>query len=130
MSTADTFAQQLRDWHVKSVRRVKDVFFFSTSRLHSSIVTGDPLTGAPGQPVARVMGGNLRASWVQAYPTAYTFTSTTNVIYAPFIEAGGNSRGQFTLRSEVGGFHSVKLTRAAWDKLVEAAIVQATAGVP
>lgn len=125
-----TFSEQLKAWQGKTERRVLDVFFFATSRIHTSIVLGDPLTGAPGQPVARVMGGNLRASWIKRYPTKTTFECTTNVVYAPFIEAGANSRGAFTLRSKVGGFHSVKLTRNAWDKIVAAEITNVTRGQP
>lgn len=74
------------------------------SALQASIVSGSPLTGAPGQPVDT---GNLRASWNVSFPSADTAQISTNVEYAPYVE--DNVRG-VTFR--VGGPHGVKLTLA------------------
>jgi hypothetical protein len=77
-----------------------------------SIVEGSEVTGAPGQPIEF---GDLIAS--------YQFVSLGNrrseifsdLFYAPIIE--DNRRGA-TLRSKVGGFHSIKLTRNGWQNIV------------
>jgi hypothetical protein len=90
-----------------------------------SIRTGSELTGAPGQPVDT---GNLRNSWVESYPSATLWMISTNVEYAEWIEDGGNDIAAFTLRSEVGGFHSVKLTEAAYGDIVAWARDQVVGG--
>jgi hypothetical protein len=80
-----------------------------------SIRFGSPLTGAPGQPVQT---SNLLKSWQLTFPDAMTGRITTNVIYAPLIEEGVSRFGRpLTLRSAVGGFHSVALTRAGFQRL-------------
>lgn len=84
--------------------------------IHTSIKDGHPLTGAPGQPVDT---GTLLNSWVLGFPATNLAEITTNLVYAPPIEDGVGPFGPLTLRSPVGGFHSVKLTRAAWPRIVE-----------
>lgn len=94
-----------------------------TSRMHQSIVgTGapDPLTGAPGQPVDT---DTLRSSWLLAV-TPSEGRITTNVAYARAIEDGIGPHGPLTLRSTVGGFHSVKLT-VAGASAIQADVVRA-----
>jgi hypothetical protein len=90
----------------------------STEEVQRSVVLGSAITGAPGQPVDT---GNLKASWIGEFESATAWALTTKTEYAPFIENGENAYGPFTLRSEVGGFHSVKLTRAGWGRIVDAA---------
>jgi hypothetical protein len=80
-----------------------------------SIKRGSELTGAPGQPVA---SSTLLNSWIERRESPTLWEFATAVEYAEFIEDGGNDIGPFTLRSEVGGFHSVKLTEAAWPDIV------------
>lgn len=103
-----------------------------TTRMHQSIVgTGqpDPLTGAPGQPVDT---GFLKDSWTIAI-TPSEGRIETNVAYARVIEdnnpAAYNSAGATneranpdgisrpSVKSKVGGNHSVKLTLAAADRI-------------
>lgn len=92
-----------------------------------SVVEGSELTGAPGQPVDT---GNLKGSFIPERTGDLEWQTTTNVEYAPAIEAGiqqpyTTADGQsvtpkaMTLRSKVGGFGSVALTRAGWQKIVD-----------
>lgn len=98
---------------IEKVRQRGDALYVNcASHVLTSIKAGSPVTGAPGQPVDTA---NLLNSWHLQFngPTADV---TTNVEYAPDME--DNPRG-VTLRSEVGGHHSVKLTRAGWPALME-----------
>lgn len=81
----------------------------------TSIQTGSSVTGAPGQPVDT---GALRLSWQRWYASPTHQIIATNILYAPAIEDGIGRYGPLTLRSQVGGFHSVKLTIAAFHRLV------------
>ncbi len=80
-----------------------------------SIVEGSPVTGAPGQPVDT---GNLKNSWQNIITGPLEREIVTNVVYAPDIEEGTRNGRNMTLRSQVGGFRSVALTRAGWQRLV------------
>ena len=82
-----------------------------------------PVTNAPGQPVQT---GNLRNSWILRFPEAYVALLTTKTIYAPGIEEGVSPRSgkALVLRSEVGGFHSVKMTRIAFPAMVRKATIE------
>ena len=81
--------------------------------VQDSIVNGSPVTGAPGQPVDT---GNLKNSWQLAFESPTSAIIGTNVVYARVIE--DNARGA-TLRSKVGGFHSVNLTLSNFGRLVK-----------
>jgi|SRR5690606_16397871 len=76
-----------------------------------SIRFGSSVTGAPGQPVR---SGQLLASW-REYRSGSSRGWRSSLRYARYIE--DNLRGM-TLRSKVGGFHSVKLTRAGYKSIV------------
>jgi len=110
------FQNALRQFSRNAEQRVRDCGQFAFQEVTRSVVRGSELTGAPGQPVDT---GFLRSSWIGRTIAPNVRELTTNVAYAPFIEDGGNDRGRFALRSEVGGFHSVKLTRAGWPAIVE-----------
>jgi len=69
-----------------------------------SIKEGSGITGAPGQPVKT---GRLRASWKSVRKNQWAFDVSSDAPYAEIIEY--NTRGA-TLRSRVGGFHSVAIT--------------------
>jgi len=142
-----SYTDDLARWRKRLEQTLQDVTVASALKAHESIVAGSPLTGAPGQPVDT---GYLRSSWVLGIggtpafrvdgdgkdaPPKGTGTATppsppqfvgaerykaelvTNVRYAPYIEDG--LRGQ---RSTVGGPGSVKLTRAAWPRIVADAV--------
>jgi len=115
----NTFDAQLRDFNAKLARRVHDVFVRSTEEVQESIVEGSPVTGAPGQPVDT---GALKGSWQQRRHERFLWDTSTPLEYAPAIEEGVSWYGDMKLRSEVGGFHSVALTRAAWQKIVDHAV--------
>jgi len=111
-----SFASDLRKFTQKLERRNRRIFLRVTSEVDKSIRKGSALTGSPGQPVQT---GFLRNSWETSFPSKTVSQVSTNCEYAEFIEDGGNSRGKFTLRSKVGGFHSVKLTRAGFQKIAD-----------
>jgi hypothetical protein len=91
----------------------KALFVGTTTEVQRSIVEGSEITGAPGQPVDT---GALKASWIPEFVSESEWQTTTNLDYAPIIE--DNLRGA-TLRSPVGGFHSVKRTVAGFPRIVE-----------
>lgn len=107
-----SFGAELRAAVEKAQRRERALFTNVVSAVETSIKAGSPVTGAPGQPVDT---GNLIGSWTTQFEGPRQALVSTNVDYAPSIE--DNERGA-TLRSEVGGFHSVRLTRAGFEKLV------------
>lgn len=131
MSAAD-FQRDLDAFKAKVARRAQDVFTGTATGLRDSIVEGSAVTGAPGQPVDL---GTLRGSWQPTFPEAYLYRITTGLEYAKAIEEGQQppytradgtvvSPAAMTLRSEVGGFHSVKLTRAGFRPLVRAVVTE------
>ena len=107
-----SFESDLRAFAQKTERRAKDVFVESTVQVRRSIVEGSELTTAPGQPVDT---GHLKASFIDNFTSPDTWQITTNTEYAPGIEDGVG----ITIRSPVGGSHSVKLTVAGWPRIVE-----------
>jgi hypothetical protein len=83
------------------------------SHVLKSVTVGSNVTGAPGQPVE---GGALLGSFrMEKVSNTETDIISRGVPYADVIEE--NVRGA-TLRSSVGGFHSVKMTRLGWNKIV------------
>lgn len=118
-----TFQGDIARFTVKTIAKQKLIFFGVANGLHTSIVQGSPVTGSPGQPVAKKFGGTLKNSWQLEFPELFLAATSTPIIYARGIEEQVDPRSgnQLTLRSEVGGFHSVKLTRAGFQKLVNKA---------
>lgn len=122
------FADDVRRFALKADGITTDVFANVVSATAASITDGSAVTGAPGQPVDT---GNLKASWQTEFESDNEALISTNVEYASFIEDGvvplgsrrGNATGRtqqrLTLRSDVGGFHSVALTRAGFGGLVD-----------
>lgn len=113
-----TFSDDMARFQAKTEAKLQALHQGVVSVVFASIVEGSPVTGAPGQPVDT---GNLRSSWINTPEAPTVNLISTNVAYAPMIEDGGPSRAgkPLTLRSKVGGFHSVKLTRAAWQRIVD-----------
>ena len=110
-----SYSSDIKRFTDKAERRARDVFVASTVEVRRSIVEGSTLTGAPGQPVDT---GALRASFVDDFVSSTEWRIQTNIEYAPVIEDGIGKNGPITLRSEVGGMHSVKKTVAGWDRIV------------
>lgn len=115
-------ADDVEKFAAKVEARTMATFVNTAVLVQESVVDGSPVTGAPGQPVDT---GALRASWQLTFPGATVAEVATAVEYAPAIEAGIGPHGPMTLRSAVGGFHSVALTRSSFDRVVEHALKQA-----
>ena len=109
----DAVRQMVAQIHAKTSAIFEDVGM----EAQRSIVEGSELTGAPGQPVDT---GNLKGSWSRWYDSPTKQTIGTNVVYAPAIEDGIGPHGPMTLRSQVGGFHSVAHTLNGLQRILDA----------
>lgn len=117
-----TFQGDLDAFTAKLDQRQRDLFVGVATETLRSIKSGSPLTGAPGQPVDT---GALINSWLLTFESAVAASISTHLVYAPLIEDGISRFGRsLTLRSQVGGFHSVKLTRAGFQRIVEHVAMQ------
>lgn len=116
-----SFESDLAAFFAKTRYKTQAVFVNTAAAVKDSIVNGSAITGAPGQPVDT---SNLKNSWQLMFVGATAALIATNVEYAQVIE--DNVRGA-TLRSKVGGFHSVKLTVAGFDRLVDAEVAKVAA---
>lgn len=106
-----SFASQIQAFTLKADKLVQKAFVDSVGEVQRSVVEGSEITGAPGQPVDT---GFLKNSFIGEFTSATEWQITTNTEYAPFIE---DKQGAFV--SPTGGAHSVKLTRAGWQKIVD-----------
>lgn len=112
-----TFSDDIQQHRRNLEERLEWLFLRTTQEVQKAITDGSELSGAPGQPVQT---GALRGSWIPSLTAPYHWQTSTNLIYAPFIEDGAKADGTpLTLRSEVGGFHSVKLIRTNWSRIVD-----------
>lgn len=104
--------------HLSKTRQLNQrVFTDSVTEAYRSITVGSEITAAPGQPVQT---GALLRSWVTDQQGDAHATISTGSPYAQQIEDGyRHGYGALTLRSLVGGWHSVKLTRAGWHRIVD-----------
>lgn len=121
-NTAQRFNKSLIDFDKMSKKRESNLYSALVKHCLRSIKFGSATTGAPGQPVDTEA---LRKSWTKKGTLASRDVEiSTHKKYAPKFEAGGGSN--FVLRSKVGGFHSVRLTRLNWRWVVkeELAIVK------
>ena len=109
-------------------RRSRDIVTVSHIEARRSLVEGSELTGAPGQPVDT---GNLASSFIDERPGPLEARTTTNVEYAeavedgvqaPYVNANGTvvTPRPMVFKSAVGGAHSLALTRAGWQNIVDA----------
>jgi len=134
------FRDDLGRFARKMNQRAKDAHNRICDLAYESITEGSAITGAPGQPVDT---GFLKGSWQNLFLGPLSRLIATNVAYAPVIEE--NSRAAYVPsgvqrpkpppggsttrhKSTVGGNHSVALTRAGWQRLVEEGTRQVVAG--
>lgn len=94
---------------VKLGTMLNDIFVVTATEALRSVQEGSELTGAPGQPVDK---GDLLVSWQLTFPSPDSAVIGTDSDHAKPIEDGVGKYGPLTLRSKVGGWHSVKLTAA------------------
>lgn len=107
-----SFEEDLRR-HERRVRQRWDgIHRGVAAEVFKSVVEGSPITGAPGQPVKYE---DLKKSWKRVSPSRLITNIITDSPYAEIIE---NNRRGARLRSKVGGFHSVKMTRAGFQGIV------------
>lgn len=107
---------QVRKFILKVNTIIREVGEGARDEVFRSIVEGSPITGAPGQPVDT---GYLRASWSITKLEPLLWEISTRTIYAPGIEDGSRAGRAMVLRSQEGGFHSVKVTRLGWQQIVD-----------
>lgn len=131
-----SFADDLKRFSTKTQGKSNALFINVASGVKESIVNGSAVTGAPGQPVDT---GNLRDSWQLTFESKQSALVSTNIAYAPVIEdnlrSSFNPRGEQperepgrkSIKSIVGGFHSVKLTVGAFDRIVESKLAELSA---
>lgn len=129
-----TFASDMNRFTLKLDKTTRAVYVAAASAVQESVKFGRPETGAPGQPVDTSF---LLNSWtLDIGPEVATLS--TNVAYARVIEdnnrAAYDARGKTndrknpdgttrrSIKSKVGGNHSVKLTRAGWDRLLRSVV--------
>ncbi len=113
------FADDMNRFNAKLEQRHREVFVGVASAVENSITEGSPLTGAPGQPIDK---GVLIASWQLSFEEEWVALIGSGGAAADYnrsIEDGEGPHGPLTLRSSVGGFHSVALTRAGFQPIVD-----------
>lgn len=114
--TAASFGDSLRLFAEKSTNVTLAVVDLADDIAFDSVTIGSGISGAPGQPVDT---GDLFRSWKRERLSRWDRVMYSKLVYAWGIENAIGPHGPITLRSLVGGFHSVKLTVAAWQRIVE-----------
>jgi hypothetical protein len=115
-------SEQLRSIGEKARRHYNAVFQRLPDLALNSIRDGSPLTGAPGQPVGR---GELRDSWTRSDIAPGEVLLSTRLPYARQEEDGiSYAHGGEPIQQHAGsgGPHSVKLTAAGMQRLVDQAV--------
>lgn len=113
-----TFTSDLNAFIEKVGENARAAFLGVVAEAERSIKDGSEITGAPGQPV---QSGDLKRSWATHFPEPNAAVISTSLAYAPGIEDGINLKtgAALTLRSPVGGFHSVKTTEAGFQRMLD-----------
>ena len=136
-----TFSDDLRRFAAKVEARQKDIFVGCVNGVRTSITEGSAVTTAPGQPVDT---SALINSWKASFESEWVgLVASYNIGYAEAIEEGfvrAHERGPYTRTDGAtvrrhgvvghkltfgdngGGAHSVKLTRAGWQNLVDSVV--------
>jgi len=109
------FGDDLGRFNKKLQRKPEEFIDLATDEVFNSIVNGSALTGAPGQPV---LSGALKRSWRKRRTGPGSSQVVTDSPYARTIENLVGRFGTITIRSAVGGGHSVKMTQAGWDNII------------
>lgn len=116
-----SFGSDLRKFQRKVEQRAQAVRNGCVTEVARSLNEGSELTGAPGQPVAPDAppgGRKLRGSFEEKIHSAALAEVSTTIPWAPDVEDGMKDGKPMQLRSDVGGFHSAKLTRAGFPRIV------------
>ena len=112
-------------------RRINDIHINCAEQIRDGVAFGSTTTGAPGQMVDTE---TLRQSYLTGakHIAPLLWRMTTNLKYAEVVEEGGyvlsSSRSgamtglNWTQRSEVGGPHSIALTRANFQRVADRAV--------
>ncbi len=118
------FAAGLSKFDLKCRATVVQVFDGVVSLVGESIVVGSGITGAPGQPE------DLRdGDWRRAPEGELVALVSTKDKSARSVEDGISYKHGTPLKklkSSMGGFHSVKLTVAAGDRIVQSVVTSVT----
>jgi hypothetical protein len=112
-----TFARAVAEFAKGAMDKEHAVFISTAAQIHGSVKDGSALTGAPQMPVAPSRfkrAGSLRKGITLSFPDANTALIYTASKYAPDVE--DNAKGH---TFNEGGPHGWKLTRAAFDRIVE-----------
>jgi hypothetical protein len=112
-----SFSGDVARFTMRFEAKTKEIFVGVVNETTRSIVEGSEITGSPGQPVDT---GALRASFQTILESEWSAIIATKIKYAEAIEDGVGAYGPLTLRSQVGGFHSGKLTVAGFPRIVAA----------
>lgn len=115
------FANRVGAFVARVETKNRAVFVDITTEVQRAVTVGSELTGSPGQPVRT---GALRASYIPEFLDTHRWQTTTNLAYARGIEDGVGPHGPITLRSAVGGFHSIKLLRVGFPNIVAHVVAQ------
>lgn len=124
---SDNFEDAIASFSAKLEADEEAVFLAVVADTEASIRVGSPVTGAAGQPVGQYgpgyhpgkIGGTLRNSYQTEFIGDREAVISSNLPYALPIEEGIGKHGPLKLRSTVGGFHSIKATAAAFQRLVD-----------
>lgn len=108
----------------KNESRLGYIWDQSTELALRSVRVGSAITGSPGQPVD---SGALRDSYTRHDINRWVREISSPLVYAPLIEAGIGRFGPLTLRSRVGGWHSLALTASSWQRIVDLVAADAQA---
>lgn len=113
--TAASFGNSLRTWMREADDLAAAIYSRADDLMFESVTVGSIITGAPGQPVQL---GDLLRSWQRRYLSRWETEHFSDLPYAWGIENAVGPYGPITLRALIGGFHSVKLSVAAWPRVV------------